>query len=226
MASGSRSSRFRRRLSVLGRASAAAACGAAVVVSACSHSPGNTAATAPEHAYAESLVISLADARRIANFEGLQPYSYADRHEPPRDNVGNPPGPCRAVGSTDLTFAGGWKEYRSVAYSGSTDDLRPGGIAPINEITNTVAVYPDATAARGALNQLNATLDQCVSLHHTAYDFVLNKPDTQTLKLGSDGWIHLYTVKSSVLVSVGVLGIEPTEQVANTVLQTVTDRIK
>ncbi|WP_084187837.1 sensor domain-containing protein [Mycobacterium paraffinicum] len=178
------------------------------------------------HAYADSLVISLDDARRIANFEGLQPYSYADRHDPPRETVGNPPAPCRAVGATDLTFAGGWKEYRSVAYAGSTDDLRPGGIAPINEVTNAVVVYPDTGVARGALNQLHATLDQCASLHHTAYDFALNKPDCQTLKLNSDGWIHLYTVKSSVLVSVGVLGIEPTDQIASAVLQSVTDRIK
>jgi hypothetical protein len=36
----------------------------------------------------------------------------------------------------------------------------------------------------------------------------------------------VYRVKGSVLVSVGVLGIEPTEQVANTVLQTITDRVK
>lgn len=195
-------------------------------MSACSHSPGHPAATPSPHAYADSLVISLDDARRIANFEGLQPYSYADRHDPPQETIGNPPGPCRAVGTTDLTFAGGWKEYRSVAYAGSTDDLRPGGIAPINEVTNAVVVYPDANAARGALNQLHTTLDQCAALHHTAYDFALNKPDSLTLKLNSDGWIHLYTVKSSVLVSVGVLGIEPTDQVASAVLQTVTDRVR
>lgn len=226
MASSFRTIRFLRRLSEVGTASVVIACGAVAFVSACSHSPGNTRATPTPRPYAESLTISLEDARRIANFEGLQPYSYADRHDPPRETVGNPPGPCRAVGATDLTFAGGWKEYRSVAYSGSTDDLRPGGIAPINEVTNAVVIYPDAAAARGAVNQLHTTLDQCVSLHHSAYDFALNKPDTETLKLDSDGWIHLYTVKSSVLVSVGVLGIEPTEQIANTTLKTVTDRIK
>ncbi len=222
MASKFRSSRFLRRPSVAGKASAMIA---VAVVSACSHSPSDTA-TPAQHAYADSLIISLQDARRIANFEGLQPYSYADRHDPPHETVGKPPGPCRAVGTTDLTFAGGWKEYRSVAYSGSTDDLRPGGIAPINEVTNAVVIYPDATAARGALNQLHSTLDQCVSLHHTAYDFTLNQPDTATLRLDSDGWVHLYTVRKSVLVSVGVLGIQPTEQVADSVLQTVTDRIK
>jgi PknH-like extracellular domain len=211
--------------SVIGKASAVIACGAAFV-SACSHSPGNTTATPSEHAYANSLIVSVEDARRVANFEGLQPYSYADRHDPPRETVGNPPAPCRAVGTTDLTFAGGWKEYRSVAYTGTTDDLRPGGIAPINEVTNAVAIYPNATAARDALNQLHTTLDQCAALHHTAYDFTLNKPDSATLKLASDGWIHLYTAKSSVLISVGVLGIQPTEQVANNILQTVADRIK
>lgn len=219
-------SRFPRRVSVVSKASAVIACGAVVLASACSHSPGKTTAAPPEHVYADSLIVSLQDARRISNFEGLQPYRYGDRHDPPREPVGNAPGPCRAVGTTDLTFAGGWKEYRSVAYSGTTDDLRPGGIAPINEVTNAVVIYPDSTAARGALNQLHATLDQCVSLHHSAYDFALNKPDSLTLKLDSAGWIHLYTVKSSVLVSVGVLGIEPTDQVANNVLQTVTDRVK
>ncbi|OBG95149.1 hypothetical protein A9X03_25840 [Mycobacterium sp. E1715] len=221
MASSDRSSRLPRRLSLAGMASAVIA---VAVLTACSHS--RTAANPSPHVYADSLVISLDDARHIANFEGLQPYPYADRHDPPRETIGNPPAPCRAVGTTDLTFAGGWKEYRSVAYAGSTDDLRPGGIAPINEVTNAVVVYPDANVARGALNQLHTTLDQCASLHHTAYDFTLNKPDSLTLKLNSDGWIHLYTVKSSVLVSVGVLGIEPTDQVASAVLQTVTDRIK
>nr|WP_083212421.1 sensor domain-containing protein [Mycobacterium malmoense] len=222
MASSLRSGRSLRRLSAAGAAWAAIAC----VAAACSHSPTGTTGAPSAHAYAESLVISLDEARRIANFEGLQPYSYADRDDPPRETVGNPPGPCRAVGATDLTFAGGWKEYRSVGYSGSTDDLRPGGIAPINEVTNAVVVYPDTATARGALNQLHSTLDQCVSLHHSAYDFALNKPDTETLKLDSDGWVHLYTVRSSVLVSVGVLGIEPTQQVANNLLQTVTGRIK
>lgn len=219
MASSFRSNR--RRMGAIAAVAAAIA-----FAPACSHPTGTTAATPSEHAYANSLIISLEDARRIANFEGLQPYSYADRHEPPRDAVGSPPAPCRAVGATDLTFAAGWKEYRSVAYAGSTDDLRPGGIAPINEVTNAVVVYPDATAAQGALNKLRATLDQCAALHQTAYDFALNNPDSATLKLQSDGWVHLYTVKSSVLVSVGVLGIEPTQQIAGTILQTVTGRIK
>lgn len=207
-----------------GRA-AVVACAAVAVASGCSDPPVDTRAVPPEHAFADSLIVSIEDVRQIANFEGLQPYSYADRHHPFRGNV-DAPGPCRAVGSSDLTFTAGWKEYRAVAYSGTTDDLQPGGIAPINEVTHAVAVYPDAGAAREALTRLETTLRECASLRDSAYSFALDKPDTSTLKLGSAGWSHLYRAKSSVLISVGVLGIEPAERVANTMLATITDRIK
>lgn len=73
---------------------------------------------------------------------------------------------------------------------------------------------------------MESRLNQCASLHDNAYDFALSKPDPMTLGLHSAGWTHFYRTKSSVLMSVGVVGIEPTEQVATTVLQTITDRIK
>lgn len=173
---------------------------------------------------AEALIVSVEDVRHIANFEGLSPYDYADRHRPAPPDL-KAPFPCRAVGSSDLTFAEGWKQFRGVAYAGSTDDLQPGGIAPINQVSHAVAVYADPGAARAALDRLESTLKECASLHDTAYDFTLDRPDPSTLKLSSAGWSHVYRVKSSVLVSVGVLGIEPTEQVANTVVQAIADRI-
>jgi hypothetical protein len=83
-----------------------------------------------------------------------------------------------------------------------------------------------AVAYSGALDRLESTLKECASLHDNAYDFTLDRPDASTLKLSSAGWSHVYEVKSSVLVSVGVLGIEPTEQVANGVLQAIADRIR
>ena len=45
------------------------------------------------------------------------------------------------------------------------------------------------------------------------------------MELTSAGWSHLYRTKASVLVSVGVLGIEPTEHIADTVLHAITERI-
>src|SRR5690242_7573056 len=83
---------------------------AVAVVPACSASPTHTALPA-EHAYAESLIVSVEDVRHIASFEGLSPYSYEDRHQPLPADV-KAPDPCRAVGSRDLTFTAGWKEFR------------------------------------------------------------------------------------------------------------------
>ncbi|WP_407688252.1 hypothetical protein [Mycobacterium sp. HUMS_1102779] len=45
------------------------------------------------------------------------------------------------------------------------------------------------------------------------------------MELTSAGWSHLYRTKAAVLVSVGVLGIEPTEHIADTVLHAITERI-
>ncbi len=36
----------------------------------------------------------------------------------------------------------------------------------------------------------------------------------------------MYRLKSSVFISVGVLGIEPAEPIANVILQTISDRIR
>jgi hypothetical protein len=211
--------------SFVNKAFAIIAGGVVAVVSACSTAPVKMGASPADHTYADALIVSVDDVRHIANFEGLSPYYYADRHQP-LPGIFNAPGPCRAVGSSDLTFSAGWKEFRAVAYSGTTDDIEPGGIAPITQVSHAVAVYPDAGAAREALNRLESHLNECASLHDTDYDFSLSKPDSSTLKLTSAGWSHVYRVKSSVLMSVGVVGIEPTEQIANTVLQTITDRIK
>nr|WP_325491456.1 sensor domain-containing protein [Mycobacterium sp.] len=223
-----RASRFRRRLSVARRAlaglSAVPAC-SAVVLSACSNPPPKAAVPPTAHEYADKLIVGLDDVRRITNFEGLQRYSYADRHRPFQGNQ-SAPGPCGAVGSTEQTFPMGWKNYRAVAYSGTTDDLRPFGISPINQISQAVAIYRDAHAASAALDRLETILNACAALHDKAYEFDMSRSDPSTLKLTSARWSHLYRAKSSVLMSVGVLGIEPTEQIAYSPLQKITDRIK
>jgi len=108
-------------------------------------------------------------------------------------------------GNGDLTFATGWTQFRGIAYSGTTDDLEPGAVAPIDEVNPAVAVYLDAGAARGALDQLHSSLTACASLHDSAYDFASDTPDPSTLRLNSPGWSHQYRVKSSV-GDVGRLG--------------------
>lgn len=174
---------------------------------------------------AEALILSVEDVRRIANSEELATHEHSDLHHPSPGNV-NAPGTCRAVGNSEASYAGGWTQYREVGYSGVTDDIEPGGRPMIDEVSQAVVVYPDAGAASGALHALDAQLTACADLHDSAFIFTLDRPDSSTVRLSSQGWSHQYRVKSSTLVSVGVLGIEPAEQIATTILTTMTDRIR
>lgn len=174
---------------------------------------------------ADALIVSVEDVRRIANYEELTARAHADLRHPPAGDV-NAPGPCRAAGTSDLTFAGGWTEFRSAGYSGVTDDIDPGGRSKVDSVSQAVAIYPDAQAARSALDQLEASLNACIALRDPAYTFRLEKPDATTLRIVDNGWSHQYRVRKSVLMSVGVLGIEPAERIAATILDNICDRIK
>ncbi|BBX95225.1 hypothetical protein AWC15_13520 [Mycobacterium lacus] len=200
--------------------------GAVVAMPACSHgAPAKTGAATASGIDAEALLLSVEDVRRIANSEELASHEHANLHQPSQGNI-NAPGACRAVGNSELTFASGWTQYREVGYSGVTDDLEPGGSAMIDEVSQAVVIYPDGGKASGALHGLDSQLTACADLHDSAFDFTLERPDSTTLRLNSQGWSHQYRVKSSVLMSVGVLGIEPAQQIAATILQAMTDRIK
>lgn len=206
--------------------SAVIVCCAVVAITACSHraTSAPTNPTAPASGV-DALIVSVDEVRRIANYEELKSLAHADlRHPPPGDL--NAPGSCRAAGTSDLTFANGWSEFRSAGYSGVTDELKPGGPAMIDSVSQAVAIYPDAGAARNALDQLESSLTGCAALHDPNYKFTVDRPDSSTLRITDRGWSHLYRVKSKVLMSVGVVGLEPAEPIATSVLGIITDRIK
>lgn len=194
-------------------------------ITACSHNNNTQAATPPSLTGADALIVSVEDVRRIANYEELTAHAHADLRHPPSGDV-NAPGPCRAAGTSDLTFAAGWTEFRSAGYSGVTDDIDPGGLALIDSVSQAVAIYPDAHLARSAIEQLETSLNACIALHDPKYDFKLDKPNPTTLRITDNGWSHQYRVKNSVLMSVGVLGIEPAERIATTIIDNITDRVK
>ncbi|SOJ57297.1 hypothetical protein MSIMFB_04773 [Mycobacterium simulans] len=204
--------------------SAVLACCALVAITACSHSGTSAKPSSAPVSRADALIVSVEDVRRIANYEELTAHSHADLRHPPQGDL-NAPGPCRAAGTSDLTFGSGWSEFRSAGYHGITDDLKPGGPAMIQSVSQAVAVYPDSHTARGALHQLESSLQACIDLHDADYDFTLDKPDPSTLRITAEAWSHVYREKSSVLMSVGVVGLEPAERIATAILQTTTDRI-
>lgn len=195
---------------------------AVAVLTGCSHhsTPSPPAATG-----ADALIVSVEEVRRIANYDELTAHEHANLRNPPAGDV-NAPGPCRAAGTSDLTFASGWTEFRSAGYSGVTDDIDPGGLALVDSVSQAVAIYPDSHAARSALDQLANSLNACVALHDVKYDFKLDKPDALTLRITDHGWSHQYRAKNSVLMSVGVLGIEPAERISTDILDLISNRIK
>ena len=85
---------------------------------------------------------------------------------------------------------------------------------------------PTRTRRQAAFRQLETSLQACVALHNPEYDFTLDKPDPATLRITDHQWCHLYRVKAAVMVSVGAVGLEASDRIASTVLQTITDRIK
>ena len=199
-------------------------CCAVVALTGCSRH--NTAAPpTPTPTGADALIVSVEEVRRIANYEELTAHAHNDLRHPPVGDV-NAPGPCRAAGTSDLTFASGWTEFRSAGYSGVTDDIDPGGLALVDSVSQAVAIYPDAHAARSALDQLESSLNACVALHDPKYDFTLDKPVPSSLRITDNGWSHQYRAKNSVLISVGVLGIEPAERIASTIMETIVDRVR
>ena len=200
-------------------------CCAVTVLSGCSHSGTHAKPSTAPASGVDDLIVNIEDVRRIANADSLMPHAEADLHKaPPPDATA--PGPCRAVGHNDLTFRSTYSMFRSAGYHGVTDDIHPGGNAMVNGVTQAVARYPNADSALAAFHQLESSLQACVALHDPNYTFALDKPDPSTLRITADEWSHLYRAKSDVMVSVGVVGLQGADQIANTVLQTVTDRIK
>lgn len=173
----------------------------------------------------DSLIVSIEDVRRIANYEELAAHFQTDLRELPEADT-NVPGPCRVVGSSDRTFGTDWSEFRSAGYHGVTDDLRPGGPVMVETVSQAIALYPDPSTARGVFHRLESSLAECAGLHDPYFDFILDRPDASTVRIGAAGWSHVYRLKSSVFISVGVLGIEPAEPIANVILQTISDRIQ
>ena len=194
-----------------------------MLMSGCAHS--STPAKPPSTVtHVDDMIVGLDDVRRIAKADDLTPRPEADDHKPvPSDAAA--PGPCRVVGHNELTFGSDWTEFRSAGYHGVTDDILPLGRAMINGVTQAVARYANPDAAQGAFRQLATSLQGCSDLHDPSYTFTLDKPDPSTLSIGAHQWSHLYRIKSSVIVSVGVVGLESADQIANSVLQIITDRV-
>jgi hypothetical protein len=121
-------------------------CSAVAAVSSGSHGSSPAKSTTTPESGVDALIVSVEHVRKIANADDLTPHPRADLRKPPPEDT-YAPGPCRAVGHTDLTCGTCWVEFRSAGYNGVTDDIQPGGVALVNSVTQAVARYPDSSTA-------------------------------------------------------------------------------
>jgi hypothetical protein len=204
------------------RSATVAIASAAMLATACSHASTPAQSHNPA-THVDDMIVSLAEVRRIAKADDLD-RAEADLKKPAPSDA-NAPGPCRAVGHNELTFGSNWTEFRSAGYHGVTDDIQPMGRAMINGVTQAAAKYANPNAAQAAFHQLESSLQACGDLHDPNYSFTLDRPDPSTLRVSAHQWSHLYRIKSAVLASVGVVGLEASDQIANSVLQIISDRV-
>lgn len=181
---------------------------------------------------ADSLIVSVDDVRRIADNGSLTSQPELDVYQPTSQQAEpDVPSACEAVNGGEQTFTGGWRQFRSVQYSGSTPPTVSGGGNLYSAVSQAVGIYPDEAAARAAFDRLISTLKACSALHDKYYDFAVKNEDSSTVTLDySNEYLHnimcnMVSVKSSVLAYVGVGGIPQSERIAQTVLQAITDRI-
>jgi hypothetical protein len=172
------------------------------------------------------LIVSLDDVRRIAAFNGLQsgPGSQVER---PRHSNSDAPGPCRAVFDQEVAFDGGWTQFHSVTYNGDTySGVGQTQVRGVAEAIQAVGIYPDHGTAHAVFDRLVQELTACTALHADNYDFAINMADPTTAVLNSSLWKIIYRVKSSVLINVAALGLPQSEETAQTILRTITDRVE
>jgi hypothetical protein len=181
---------------------------------------------------ADSLIVSLDDVRLFADNDSLTSRPESDVHQPTRRQAGpDVPSACKAVFGGEETFAGGWRQFRSVQYSGSTRPTVSGGGNLYSAVSQAVGIYPDEEAARAAFDHVASTLTACSALHDKYYDFSVKNEDSTTVVLDySNQYLHdimsnMIRVKSCVLAYVEVGGFPQSERIAQTVLQTITDRV-
>ena len=166
----------------------------------------------------DTLIVGLDEARRIADFPGLKSDPALDLREPRGRNQHDSrhPQQCWAHFDQGVAFGGDWTGFRSVTYSGSKN----------YGISQAVAVYPDESASRAALDRLESAFAACSGLHTADFPLTVRRKDSSSIALCSRQCAIVYRVKSSVLMNVSVQRFPTTaERIADSFVQTIADRI-
>lgn len=196
----------------------AGVCCLAVTLTAC-HSGGVGAAPGVD---ADALIVGLNDVQRITDRYDLTALPATEAPSSYHDNL-HTPDQCRPVFGQEHAFGHNWSQFRSVTYTAAG-----GEISAISTVAQGIGIYPDDGTARVEFDRLASSFEDCAALQTNLYNFRINKLDSSTVALVFPGNSQTvtYRIASSVLVDVVVQGIPRSDQIAETVAQMISERVK
>lgn len=171
---------------------------------------------------ADALIVGLDDVQRITDRGDLTARPVVDAPPSFHENLRTPE-QCRPVFGLEDAFGHNWSQFRAVTYT-----TVGGEISTISTVAQGIGIYPDDGAARAEFNRLVSSFEACVALQARLYDFRIDKRDPSAVALAFPGNSQsvMYRVASSVLINVVIQGLPRSDQIAETVTQMISDRVK
>ncbi|WP_409427845.1 sensor domain-containing protein [Mycobacterium sp. SMC-11] len=196
----------------------ATTCCLVVALSAC-HSGGVGATPGID---AASLIVGLDEVQRVTDRDDLAALPVMDAPPSFHENL-RTPDQCHPVFGLEEAFGHNWSQFRAVTYTAAG-----GEISTISTVAQGIGVYPDDGTARAEFDRLVASFEACSALQAKLYDFRIEKQDQSTVALAFPGNSQsvMYRVAESVLIDVVVQGLPRSDQIADTVTQLISERVK
>jgi len=169
------------------------------------------AATPP----APALVLGVEDVRAIAGNADLSPGEQLDRPVGQHQYDAQYPAQCHPVFDQDAAFAGGYDQFRSVTYTGAAS----------RSVTQAVAVYPDASAARAALTRVGTALRGCSEAGVPDMAVTTQVLDQKTFALCQAQCATIYRAAGPVLIAVSASRFGDSDRIATAVIAQITNRV-
>lgn len=172
---------------------------------------------------ADSLLLPAADIRQIAGFDGLNedPAAPTDQRQPDP----SAPGPCKVALDQQVIFGSEITDFRTVSFGAQTNTA-PGQIRGMAIVSQAVGVFPSDEAARTAFDKLEPMARECSALKAKHYEYDVATPNPTTLTLTSNAADIVYRVQSSALLSVVVVGLPDSDRIANSVAESMIQRMR
>lgn len=172
------------------------------------------ATAAPAGADPPADPVSVDEVNGIVGAPGVLLQPRAQRGEP---GVTDPaaPGSCWSVSDERAVFGADWVRFDAVDYGAAIAVTRGGKGFPT--VTQAVAAYPGADAARAVFDRLGPALADCAAGHVDGYEFDIERPDPATLALRFADPVRatvVYRLRAATLSRVSVLALDDSARIA------------